>query len=122
MTQAAPAQVIIQGMSGPIRSPLQSSDPVANQYNIGGFQLWPAMDPANPNYKNMAGEYIYDYVVKFVGEDKAGKITGLLIDLPIDEIKAYLYDFNRLFYKVGEANNFMMQVQASQQAQVSTSN
>jgi hypothetical protein len=49
-----------------------------------------------------------------VGEEKAGKITGLLIDLPIDEIKAYLYDFNRLVYKVGEANNFLMQIQASQ--------
>lgn len=49
-----------------------------------------------------------------VGEEKAGKITGLLIDLPIDEIKAYLYDFNRLVHKVGEANNFLMQIQASQ--------
>jgi len=99
-------------MSGAIRSPLQSTDPIANQYNIGGFQLWPAIDPVNPNYKNMAGEYIYEYVARMVGEEKAGKITGLLIDLPIDEIKAYLYDFNRLLYKVGEANNFMMQVQA----------
>ena len=108
-------QVKISGMSGGIQGPLQSTDPIGTQYNIGGFQLWPAIDPENPNYKNMAGEYIYDYVSRMVGEDKAGKITGLLIDLPIDEVKAYLYDFNRLLYKVGEANNFMMQV-AQQQA------
>ena len=75
------------------------------------------MDVANPNYKNMAGEYIYEYVNRFVGDEKAGRITGLLIDLPIEEIKAYLYDFNRLFMKVGEANNFLMQVQAAQAAQ-----
>jgi hypothetical protein len=72
------------------------------------------MDPANPNYKTMAGNYIYEYVEKFVGEDLAGKITGMLIDLPIDEIKAFLYDFNRLHYKVAEANNFIQQIQASQ--------
>ena len=64
----------------------------------------------------MTGEYIYEYVSRMVGEEKAGKITGLLIDLSIDEIKAYLYDFNRLLYKVGEANNFLMQIQAQAQA------
>lgn len=72
------------------------------------------MDPENPNYKNMAGEYIYEYVARMIGEEKAGKVTGLLIDLPIEEIKAYLYDFNRLLYKVGEANNFIMQMQQAQ--------
>ena len=65
-----------------------------------------------PNYKNMAGEYIYNYVAGMVGEEKAGKITGLLIDLPIDDIKAFLYDFNRLIQKVAEANNFILQMEA----------
>lgn len=104
-------------MSGNVQGPLPSSDLTANQYNIGGFNLWPAIDTENPNYKNMAGEYIYEYVNRMVGEEKAGKITGLLIDLSIEEIKAYLYDFNRLLYKVGEANNFLIQVQAVQAAQ-----
>ncbi len=115
--QTAAPQVIISGMSGNVQGPLPSTDPTANQYNIGGFQLWPAIDPENPNYKNMAGEYIYEYVNRMVGEEKAGKITGLLIDLSIDEVKGYLYDFSRLLYKVGEANNFLMQIQAAQAAQ-----
>lgn len=53
---------MISGMSGGIQGPMASADPVSAQYNAGGFQLWPAMDPENPNYKNMAGEYIYEYV------------------------------------------------------------
>lgn len=60
--QTAAPQVMISGMTGGVQGPLASADPVGAQYNVGGFQLWPAMDPENPNYKNMAGEYIYDYV------------------------------------------------------------
>ena len=97
---------------------MASPDPLAAQYNAGGFQLWPAVDPENPNYRNMVGEYIYEYVSSMVGEEKAGKITGLVIDLSIDEIKGYLYDFNRLLYKVGEANNFLLQM--AQQASSSS--
>jgi hypothetical protein len=72
------------------------------------------MDPANPNYKSMAGNYIYEDVEKFVGEELAGKITGMLIDLPIEEIKAFLYDFDRLRYKAAEANNVLQQIHAFQ--------
>jgi Poly-adenylate binding protein, unique domain len=41
----------------------------------------------------MVGEFIYTYVEKFVGEAMAGKITGMLLDLPLEEIKKFLYDF-----------------------------
>jgi hypothetical protein len=82
-----------------------------------GFSMLPGIVPQNPNLKHFVGEFIYEYVEKFVGEDLAPKITGMLIDLPLDEIKGYLYDFNRLLYKVGEANNFLLQVQAAQAAQ-----
>ena len=65
------------------------------------------MDLENPNYKNMAGEYIYEHVEKVAGKEKAPRVTGLLIDLPIEEIKAYLYDYNRLLIKIGEALNLI---------------
>ena len=61
-------------------------------YNKKGFGFIAAIVPEN-NYKSIAGEFIYEYVEKFVGEQKAPKITGMLIDLPIDDIKMYLYDF-----------------------------
>ena len=33
------------------------------------------------------------------------------IDLPIDEIKAYLYDFSKLYQKIGDAVNLLNQLQ-----------
>ena len=50
------------------------------------------MNVANPNYKHQVGEVIFEFVEKVledkgVQEDRAPKITGMLIDLPIEEIK-----------------------------------
>jgi len=50
------------------------------------------------------GEFIFEYVEKLVGETKAPKITGMLIDLPIEEIQGYLQDFSKLEEKVKEAD------------------
>ena len=70
--------------------------------------MLPAIVPQNPNIKQFVGEFIYEYVEKFVGEDYAPKITGMLIDLPIDEIKSYLYDFFKLQQKIFEARQILM--------------
>ncbi len=69
--------------------------------------MLPAIVPENPNIKSLVGEFIYEYVEKFVGEQRAPKITGMLIDLPHPEIKAYLYDFSKLYNKIGEAVNIL---------------
>ena len=61
----------------------------------------------------MVGEFIYLFVEKLVGEANAPKITGMMIDLPLDEIKQYLYDFNRLYMKVGEAVGLLQQMAAA---------
>ena len=70
----------------------------------------------NPNIKQFVGEFIYEYVEKFVGEDMAPKITGMLIDLPLEEIKGYLYDFYKLQQKIFEAREILTQIQRQQQA------
>jgi hypothetical protein len=41
----------------------------------------------------------------------------MLIDLPIEEIKGYLYDFSKLYLKIGEAVALLNQIQAQAQAQ-----
>jgi hypothetical protein len=74
---------------------------VAN-YNARGFGLLPAIVPENPNYKDLVGNFIYEYVEKLVG-NRVGKITGMLISLTIEEIKACLYDFTKLKQKTEEA-------------------
>lgn len=78
-----------------------------NNYNLKGYSYIPAIVPENPNYKSLAGEFIYEYVERFVGEERAPKITGMLIDLPIKEVREYLYDFRKLYLKIGEAVNLL---------------
>lgn len=105
-TQSAPQTIVIPGFT-----PLVSADPYVNEYNVKGCSLMPAVNPQNPNYKNMIGEFIYEYVEKFVGEERAPKVTGMLIDLPTDEIKGYLYDLTKLHQKASEAVNVLVQMQ-----------
>ena len=106
---AAP-KVTINSASG--ATYLQHQDPKVDAYNQKGFTLLPAVFPENPNLKQMVGEFIYGFVEEFVGEANAPKITGMLIDLPIEEIKGYLYDFSRLYQKVGEAVGLLQQLSA----------
>ena len=40
----------------------------------------------NLDYKQLSGTVLYDFVQKLVGTEKAPKITGILIDLPVSEI------------------------------------
>jgi hypothetical protein len=75
---------------------LLNADPKVNAYNQKGFSIIPYVFPKNPNLRERVGEFIYDYVKEFVGEALVPKITGMLIDLPIDEIKNYLYDYHSL--------------------------
>ena len=67
----------------------------------------PAVVPNNPNYKAQVGEFIYEYVEKIAGEDKAPKITGMLIDLPLNEISGFLVDYSKLQEKITEANSLL---------------
>ncbi len=71
--------------------------------------LIPAVVPQNGNYKHQVGEVIFEFVEKIAGEDKAPKITGMLIDLPIEEIRQYLQFYEKLEEKVREANNLLSQ-------------
>lgn len=67
----------------------------------------PAVAKTNPNYKTQVGEFIFEHVERIAGEQKAPKITGMLIDLPIEEIQYYLQDYSKLEEKVREADNLL---------------
>jgi hypothetical protein len=63
----------------------------------------PGVTETNPNAKDIVGERIYEFVVEIIGEEKAPKVTGMLIDLPLEEIREYLADFNKFKQKVDQA-------------------
>lgn len=52
---------------------------------------------------------IYDYVQMLCGSEKAPKVTGMLIELPIEQIKHYLSSFEFLQMRVAEAVNLIEQ-------------
>jgi len=89
-----PPQMAMPGRMPPQQIPIQL------QYLQQSQRLIPGVDKANPNYKAQVGEVIYEYVEKISDENLAPKITGMLIDLPIEDIKAYLGNFNILEEKV----------------------
>ena len=60
----------------------------------------------NPNYKEHVGSVIYSFVQAIAGP-QAPKITGMLIDLPLQEIHAYMRDYNLLLQRVIEAKELL---------------
>lgn len=103
MPQGMP-QPMPQGMPPMMMAPpMAQLNPAIIDYMRKGAAVLPAVSLSNPQYKNQVGEVIYEYVEQIGGEDNAPKITGMLIDLPIEDIKGYLQDFNKLTQKVNEA-------------------
>ncbi len=73
-------------------------------YNQKGQNVVNAVQADNPNYKRQIGDFIYEHVESICGGEKAPKVTGMLIDLPIEEIRDYVLNFGKLREKVAEAS------------------
>jgi hypothetical protein len=69
---------------------------VQQKYQGQTMKYIPALNPNNPHMKHQVGGCIYEFVQGLVGEDKAPKITGMLIELPVAQIKEYMSDYNNL--------------------------
>ncbi len=54
-----------------------------------------------PAIRGQIGKVIYE----FVEEEKAGKITGMLTELPLEECKAYLTDYTKLEEALADQNS-----------------
>lgn len=52
-----------------------------------------------------------------VPQERAPKITGMLIELPVDQIKAYLVSYDALNQKVQEASDLIDQSEGGAAAQ-----
>ena len=81
-----------------------------------GSLMFPEIVKSNPKLKQIVGEFIYYEVEEIVGEEKAPKVTGMLIDLPLEEIKGYLYDHFKLKQKIILAEEILTQILKKKQA------
>lgn len=87
---------------------------IAQKYQMATSRLLPAVTEKNPHMKDQVGNLIYDYVQVLIGQEKAPKITGMLIELPVQQIKQYMSNYEALNLKVQEANQLLSHQQADQ--------
>jgi len=85
---------------------MANMSPVEQKFMQMARQVSPGVIPQNPNYQQIVGEEIFEYVEGIVG-DHAPKVTGMLIDLPIPDIHQYLADYKKFEEKVKEASKLL---------------
>lgn len=76
---------------------------MAQKFYANTLKLVPSVKAENPHLKQHVGNAIFDYVVQLRGTHLAPKITGMLIDLPLDEITNFLSNYAEFMKKVNEA-------------------
>lgn len=72
-------------------------------------RLLPAVTEKNPYLKEKVGEAIFPFIRTMIGNERAPKITGMLIELPVEQIKAYMSNFDNFHCKVKEASDLIDQ-------------
>lgn len=108
MPPQAPQMPPQPGMPGvPQGAPGQN--PIVMQYMQTCPRLVPSITEKNPYLKEKVGEAIFPIIRSMVGTERAPKITGMLIELPVDQIKAYMSNFDNLHCKVKEASDLIDQ-------------
>jgi len=94
------------GMPGPPQG-APGQNPMVMQYLAECQRLLPSVTEKNPYLKQKVGEAIFPYIRTIVGNEKAPKITGMLIELPIDQIRAYMTNFENLEMRVKQASDLI---------------
>lgn len=91
-----------------------------NSYMQKAQQLLPSCTEKNKHLKNQAGQMIFPFIQQMIGpqnQARVPKITGMLIELPIEQIRQYLLSYDNLCVKVSEANNLIDQAEGVQRKQ-----
>ena len=83
----------------------------ATRYLAITQRLLPSVTEKNPYLREQTGQAIFEFVTMFVGKERAPKITGMLIELPVDQIKSYMSSLDALQSKVNEATELIDQAE-----------
>ena len=70
-------------------------------------KILPAMVAENPNHTDQAGTVFFEFVKQILTPEKAPKITGMLIDLPLQDIKQMMQDWNLFQTRVRQADEVL---------------
>lgn len=100
------------GPMGPMLVPLQRiPSSAAQHYMQVTTKLLPSVTERNPYLKEKVGEAIFPFIKNIVGNERVPKITGMLIELPVEQIKQYMLSYDNLCAKVQEANDLIDQAE-----------
>jgi RNA recognition motif-containing protein len=87
--------------------PPMQQNPLAMRFAQTCSPIIPGINESNPAARDLVGEKVYEFVIQIAGEDLAPKITGMLIDLPSEEIREFLADFGKFQNKVMQAKQLL---------------
>ena len=73
---------------------------MCNDFYAATSTILAAVTPSNPNVKSDVGNAIFKFVVNLVGQEKAPKITGMLLVLSIPEMLKYLQNFDQFVREI----------------------
>lgn len=93
--------------------PAQQQLSIAQQYTSQTAPLMALVTESNPSYKQRVGELIFKYISggQLAPPDRIPKITGMLIALPVDEVKQFMSNYDNLKKMVSQANQLIDQQQ-----------
>ena len=80
-----------------------SSDPNSHTFYSKTVPIQALITENNPNFKQTVGAVIYKFVAQLVGQDFGPKIIGMLIDLPIKEIRKFCTNYDLFQQRVQQA-------------------
>jgi polyadenylate-binding protein len=105
--QVMPQQPMQQTMQQTPHQGVPQQMTPADAYFMKAQQLLPSVQERNPYLKEHVGHLIYEYVEQQVGPQLAPKITGMLIELPVNQIRQYLSSLDALNHRVMEAKQLL---------------
>jgi len=103
-------QAHMQPNPAAVQQQMQQQMTMEQRYLMACHQIINAVTPENPNYKDQVGTVLYEYITALVGP-KAPKVTGMIIDLPLEDIRRVMQDWTLLSTRVQQASELLDQQQ-----------
>ena len=73
---------------------------------MSGLQILTDVVPENPNYEELIGNFFFEFIRPLIG-DKATKVTVMLINMPIYDIRMIIQDWSLLMTRVNQASELL---------------
>jgi len=105
--QGMPQQPGMPMAPGQMNQQQMQNVPPPQRFLMACQKILPSCSEKNPHLKEQVGQAIFEFVGLLVQSDRAPKITGMLIELPIAQIQQFMQSWEIFQQKVNEANGLI---------------